>query len=323
MKGDPEFIILDHNVWLRQDDWQDKILGSIVKNPLSPTDNYVPAKTAKAKDYIKNELQENTANDFVWIENFAHARSTDVQAGKVGKFKVKGTAQDMTQIRGKAVHVKRLTQIDQFWADLLTDKTVRSTVPGWLSSWFHPYPVCWIVGIMICEDAEYEVNPETSKEAGVTVRLPVETAITAATGLPAGVSGLADPTVTSETTDKTTTHFQATYRNGHIFAIQVLQVTTGWFHRHELRLVHNGCGAGMNAIDFEMNVGGRLWDVQPRSKMDEGGKDRNGPVSAEDLMFVELNPTQLDHLVRMIPLSENRSYRPHNIMDTEMMKIAE
>ncbi|KAI8163765.1 hypothetical protein K4K49_003862 [Colletotrichum sp. SAR 10_70] len=322
MKGDPEFIILDHKAWLRQDEWQDKILGSIVKNPLSPTDNYVPVNTAKAKDSIKNGLQENTANDFVWTENFAHARSTDVQAGKLGKFKVNGTAQDMTQIRGKAVHVKRLTQIDQFWADLLTDKTVRSTVPGWLSSWFHPYPVCWIVGIMICEDAEYEVKPETSKEAGVTVSLPVDTAISAATGLPAGVSGLADPTVTSETTDKTTTHFQATYRSGHIFAVQVLQVTTGWVHRNELRLVSDHRAAGME-LNGAINVGDRLWDVQPRSNMDEGGRDRNGPVSAEDLMFVELDPTQLDHLVRMIPLSENPSYRPHNIMDTEMMKIAE
>jgi hypothetical protein len=62
MSGDPEFIILKYQAWMRTAAFEDTILGAIIKQPLSPSTNYVPdAPTA----YISHALQEGSATDFV------------------------------------------------------------------------------------------------------------------------------------------------------------------------------------------------------------------------------------------------------------------
>ena len=42
MKGDPEFVILKYTAWLDASKFEDKILGSIVKEFLRPTNAFVP-----------------------------------------------------------------------------------------------------------------------------------------------------------------------------------------------------------------------------------------------------------------------------------------
>lgn len=42
MTGDPEFVMLKYQAWLNTTKFENKILGSIVKEFLSPTNNYVP-----------------------------------------------------------------------------------------------------------------------------------------------------------------------------------------------------------------------------------------------------------------------------------------
>jgi hypothetical protein len=42
MIGDPEFVILKYQSWLDTAKFENKILGSIVKEFLRPTNNYVP-----------------------------------------------------------------------------------------------------------------------------------------------------------------------------------------------------------------------------------------------------------------------------------------
>lgn len=42
MIGDPEFVILKYQSWLDTAKFENKIFGSIVKEYLRPTNNYVP-----------------------------------------------------------------------------------------------------------------------------------------------------------------------------------------------------------------------------------------------------------------------------------------
>ncbi|KAI8278760.1 hypothetical protein K4K59_009110 [Colletotrichum sp. SAR11_240] len=296
MKGDPEFLILNHSAWI-QPELEDNILGSIVKNPLSPTSNYVPREPAKAMQYNKNKLQEDTGSDFVLTKSSAKSHRVEARVGKIADAKFKGTAEDILHLSGKVVHVKRLTQIDQFWADLRLDETVVSTVPEWLSgwSWARPYPVCMIVGIMICEDAEHQVETTSTSKQEVTIEVPAGTITGAAYGAPPIVSGMIDPSSTLEHSDEASSNFQAKYRNGNIFAVELQKVTAGFFHEKELKL--------KPYCPKYMRPNLRACSVQPRkNKNDDDDDDWNFSVGPEDLMRIGLEPMELDHLVQCTPL---------------------
>jgi hypothetical protein len=52
MIGDPEFVILKYQSWLDTAKFENKIFGSIVKEYLRPTNNYVPGMHPAVKSTV-------------------------------------------------------------------------------------------------------------------------------------------------------------------------------------------------------------------------------------------------------------------------------
>jgi hypothetical protein len=53
MIGDPEFVILKYQSWLDTAKFENKIFGSIVKEYLRPTNNYVPGIFPEMKSAVR------------------------------------------------------------------------------------------------------------------------------------------------------------------------------------------------------------------------------------------------------------------------------
>ncbi|KAJ0385714.1 hypothetical protein COL922a_005781 [Colletotrichum nupharicola] len=297
MKGDPEFIVLNHAAWI-QPEFEDNILGSIVKNPLSPTSDYVPAEPAKAMQYNQTSLQENIGNDFILTKSSANFYSIDMRVAKIGDAEVKGMAEDMMHLTGKTIHVKRLTQIDQFRADLRLDKTVASTVPRWFSGRHRPFPVCMVVGIMICEDAEHKVASTSESDVRIAVEVPVGTTAAVAGGMAPVVAGMiqVDPKITVEKGRKASSNFQATFRKRNIFAVELRRVTTKLFHQNELK-------PESFSLRWSLSWLWSLFSLEPSKK--RGVLASGQVVDPEDLTCVELGPMELEDLLRLTPLMKD------------------
>ncbi|KAI8255359.1 hypothetical protein K4K53_008178 [Colletotrichum sp. SAR 10_77] len=284
MKGDPEFVILKHTAWM-QVELEHSILGSIIRNPLSPSTDYVPGTPLQYNDH---SLQENIAADFILSNNVADANELSGSITKVANFAVKGRAEDKIHLQGKLVRVKRLQQVNRFWDALRADATVKSTVPGWMSFWNQAWPVCMVVGIMICEDIEHTRNTDISRELEATAEVPVGT-IAAATGAPLPVGSAADSKLTAGKSREASTSFQAKYETGQIFAVELRKITTELFHRKELKLHDNG----PDNIDPARLAGAGMDDDE-----DDDDDKLDEPVDAEDLICVDIDPRDTDDMVR-------------------------
>src|SRR5688500_18117142 len=128
MKGDPEFIILKHAAWMSAG-FENSILGAVIKDPLSPSTNHVPSSPLQ---YNKYDLLERTATDFVLANTGAAASEVSGAVMAVANFAINGRTEDKIHLRGKLLRIKRLQQVDEFWAALRSDPIVKSTVPGWI-----------------------------------------------------------------------------------------------------------------------------------------------------------------------------------------------
>ena len=102
----------------------------IGNQPLSPSTHYVPDAPAA---YISHALQEGSATDFV----------------------LEGTR--------KHIQYKWIQQFDQFWARLREDPDVKRSLGDWVSAW-NTWPVCLLVGIMICEDVGISMDAAKIRE---------------------------------------------------------------------------------------------------------------------------------------------------------------
>ncbi|PVI01661.1 hypothetical protein DM02DRAFT_654268 [Periconia macrospinosa] len=170
MKGDPEFVILKYQSCLDASKFEEKILGSVVKGFLRPTDNYVPDAPLQ---YNKHELVEGSITDFVLDNDGTKTDEATLKLKSLGGVSFKGSTQSAIQLSGKFVRYKRLQQHDHFWPKLKEDKDVQMFVPRWTSRF--RAPVCLVVGIMICEDVELSFEGEASieREAGSDIQANV------------------------------------------------------------------------------------------------------------------------------------------------------
>ena len=131
---------------------------------------------------------------------------------------------------------RSLQQHDQFWGKLKMDPDVRATVPGWISR-FNAWPVCLVVGIMICEDVDLSFEGHSSLERGGKVELPIgKVSLAAGTLIP----GLPDAQVSAGTSRQTVTIFRGKAEESRIFALELRKIgLEGWF-RKELALKSMG-----------------------------------------------------------------------------------
>jgi hypothetical protein len=129
MKGDPSFVILKHTTWLDTSEYESQILGSIIRQPLKPTNDFAPPNPLQYNKYdLVKPLEPLT--DFV-LENTgidsSHARA---KLASIAHLNFEGSKSESVKLAGKSITYKRLQQHSQFWNKLKADPAANDLVPG-------------------------------------------------------------------------------------------------------------------------------------------------------------------------------------------------
>lgn len=238
MKGDPEFVILKPSAWLPAPDFEDKILGAIVKSFLKPTNAYVPVSPPPL-EYNKYPLVTGSFSDFLVSSDALTTQSGSLSLRSLAGFNFHGSTEAGVNLQGKFIRYKRLQQQDEFWERLKEDESVNKRVPKWVKL-FSTWPACLVTGIMICEDVEVSFEGKQAVEREGRVELPVGTIALAATGapLPAGHGGNIQAGLQGGS--NVATVFKAKNGQSSIFALELRKVTTEVLRRKELQLKEGG-----------------------------------------------------------------------------------
>ena len=243
MTGDPKFIILKYQAWMKAAAFEDTILGAIIKQPLSPSTNYVPDAPAA---YISHALQDGFATDFVLEGTGSKSQGVAGSLTSIGQFSVSGSREASVHLDGKHIRYKRIQQLDQFWAKLREDPEVKKSMVDWISMW-NTWPVCLVVGIMICEDVEISMDAAKTRERIAKGEIPVNEILLPSGGInPLGKD--ANPKLEATSSQHTATLFKANMGESSIFAVELKIVTTGRLHRKLLRLKDTGPNVGDNRL---------------------------------------------------------------------------
>ena len=107
MSSDPVFIVLNFTAWLDTTNFEQRILGAIVRSCLQPTNNYVPENPLQ---YNSKVFVDGSFNDFV--TNTAMTASHEVSASleSLASFRFRGSTSDSVHLKGKSIRWKRLQQ---------------------------------------------------------------------------------------------------------------------------------------------------------------------------------------------------------------------
>ncbi|RYO36375.1 hypothetical protein AA0111_g2729 [Alternaria arborescens] len=234
MIGDPEFVILKYQSWLDTAKFENKIFGSIVKEYLRPTNNYVPDSPLQ---YNSHDFQEGTVTDFVLANTGAKSHEGNATLESVAGLSFKGSTESSVELNGKLIRYKRLQQHDQFWSKLKADRDVKAIVPRWTSR--YRAPVCLVVGIMICEEVELLFDEKQAQEREVKGQLPIGK-ITLAAGVPNPTGSTGDPQIGFNTNRQVVNMFKGEINESRIFALELKKITTvGWIQK-DLKLRSQG-----------------------------------------------------------------------------------
>ncbi|CAI6331914.1 unnamed protein product [Periconia digitata] len=234
MIGDPEFVILKYQSWLDTAKFENKILGSVVKEFLRPTNNYV---SNSPLEHNSHDFQEGTVTDFVLDNIGSQGQEASAKLKSVAGISFKGNTESSLQLSGKLIRYKRLQQHDQFWSKLKLDPDVKAVVPQWTSRF--RAPVCLVVGIMMCEDVELSFTETQSREREANGQMPIGR-IALAASVPSAVSNTGDLMAGFASNRQVATMFEGKINESRIFALELKKVTTEGWIRKDLRLRTQG-----------------------------------------------------------------------------------
>lgn len=288
LQGDPTFIILKRQAWMEAADFEEQLLGAIIKHPLSPSTDFVPYKDPKSpgsyktpRKYMICDPQTGTDTSFVLLNKANATREFATTISSIGGFSLKGNNTACTNLAGQLVRFKRIRQLEPFWDNFKKDAQVEEQAPKWVSI-FNKRPACLVVGIMICDDVELAVDGEQSEEFNVDVEIPVGQ-ITMAAGAPNPAGDLVDPKFSLKLTQGATHTFKAKVKGSHIFAIELKKVSTKLFQR-------------------VLKLKGDWADVEDDTRLaaddlDDSDLEALGePVEGEDMILDELTLRELDNM---------------------------
>lgn len=264
-------MILKYQAWLDASKFEDTILGAVVRQPLKPSNDYVPDAPLR---HNNSELVEGTLTDFLLAGSGASSRDASAALGSVAGVSWRGNTGDGVNLAGKLVRYRRLQQHGRFWERLRADPAVRGAVPGWVSL-LNAWPPCLVVGVMTAEDVELDYSGAAGRAASGGLELPLATVGLAAAGVPPlggspGVAGAGGASAAVGSSRRFATVFRAKSARSSIFALELRVVTTGLFRRRELALKEGG-----PKVDL-----GRLAGDEGSSDDDE----EDEPPKAEDLI---------------------------------------
>ena len=243
MYGDPEFFILKPVTWLDVDKWENRILGSFVKEYPRPTDGYVcesgtgpaggsaegvvqPKSLFEAHDTLGTE--DGEFSDFVLDANSSSKKGASATLKSLLNVSFHGETEQVSHLEGKFLRYRRLTQLQEYFDKAKKDPNVTARVPNWIKSGIR-IPVCVVTGIMICEDVEVSWDEKKLVEVEAKGEIPIATIVRAAAGIPS-----VDPTddtgnpgleITSQKSEGKA--FRAKTGQRKIFALQLRTVTKG------------------------------------------------------------------------------------------------
>ncbi|KAH6869557.1 hypothetical protein B0T10DRAFT_371138, partial [Thelonectria olida] len=198
----------------------------------------------------------------------------------IGGFSVSGNREESMYLAGKFIRYKRIRQLDRFWAKLLEDEDVKATAPRWISL-FNTWPVCLVVGIMVCEDVELSMEGAQSRKLEGNVELPIGQ-ITLAAGAPNPVGDKVDPQVKLASAKQTATIFRANMGKSSIFAVELRKVTTDLIRWKLLQLKNEGPGVDNTRLASDESD-------------DEHYQDQ--PVAGENMILDEFSPDEYEDMV--------------------------
>jgi hypothetical protein len=241
MKGDPEFVILKHAAWLDAAKYEAQILGSIIRYPLKPTNDFVPENPLQYNNERGFVEPAEPLTDFVLENTNTTTDHAEATLSSLARLSFKGETNESVKLAGKLIRYKQLQQHSKFWDGLKADKAVSDVVPGWVAD-AKTWPPCLVVGIMIAEDVEIDYLGAEKREKDGKVELPLAKIAAAATGMP--VPNVGNLGAGAGATREFTTVFKAKAAKSNIFALElrIVAATKEWLRKRKLTLGEDGPG---------------------------------------------------------------------------------
>ncbi|KAF2151628.1 hypothetical protein K461DRAFT_154321 [Myriangium duriaei CBS 260.36] len=191
------WLMLDPLSYIEGNRW-DRFLGAVVKNPLNPTENRAPDDPA---EFGTSRLAETTFDRFAYQNASLQANANEFSLQGLGRFRRTTKTQHGLDLSGRTIQIKRLEQHDQLWEVLMRNEQFRVTIATWIDERRQCFRrkniVCWIVGVLICEDPHVRLtthkNGGTEVGGGVPLGTLLETgALTQGVVVPTGGVGNLD-----------------------------------------------------------------------------------------------------------------------------------
>lgn len=230
MKGDPEFVILKYSAWLDAAKYESQILGSIVRQPLMPTNDFTPPNPLQ---YNAHDLVEPSEplTDFTLESTNTTVDHASAKLSSIAGLSFKNEVSESVKLAGKIITYKRLAQHSEFWGKLKGDTTVSTTVPTWVTDAVR-LPPCLVVGIMIAEDVDIDFSGASQRDIDGNVELPIAKIAMAATGTPINTD-FGNPQAEAGTTHRFATAFKAKSGKSNIFALELktIVIPKSWWSR--------------------------------------------------------------------------------------------
>ena len=291
MSRDPTVFILQSYLWLPHQE-ATSLLGRIVKNFRSPTDNFAPDDALR---YNERKLVENEFHDFRVDAAASRSRAAAAQLKNIAGFNWIGKVDDRVSFNGKRISYKRIQQHDLFFDGLKSDEAVRTRVPGWLGSFGSQ--VCIILGVFMCEDMTVSDSGHTASQVSGDLTVPAGSVATAAaSGIPGSVT-TGNVQVNLSRDDNVAGGFSASGKSGYVFGLELKLVSRARFRPKELKLRDKAPPvAGLDPKTRRIEAATYSETIE-----EEGEEDVDGSESSFDLAVADIDDARAEEMYNRAP----------------------
>ncbi|KAI8635325.1 hypothetical protein F5Y19DRAFT_482561 [Xylariaceae sp. FL1651] len=232
MAKDPEFLILKPaGGWLTSRA-QHRLLGAAVKNYFDPLENATPS-LMKYYDKKVHPLIDDKFDHLVLEKNDVQASSGELKIEGLAHFFCRKSDDKLFNLKSKVFHVKRMTNIDEFWEKATAeDPDFSLKVTEWLNQkrmlgLKSKYEVYLVTGILMCRDVEVADSEEEVKQRRRNFETPIGVveAVGASLGLPISAGGLGKVSGGTSADKVRKSYFAVTGSEERIFALQLKRIT--------------------------------------------------------------------------------------------------